>query len=638
MLHKGVFYIYPKILITGSKQFSLLANRLLQTINIPDWIELDVSEYPIEALIEHISISMTELRHKYEPATIILSGEQSAKSLEKRLINNIVIPVKVSEMDILLQAPSNNTKTETAIINYNTNLEKIDQLISRLGLSINQYSFRNQKEIHTLFNKLKKRGVHKIIGGSYACAIASDYGIESSFFYSEQSLKEAIDTAIKYLTIYRKEMEQSALFRTVVQKNNSGILSTDQQNTITTASQSAEKLLGLNKDKIISWNLNQFFHNKITLSEDHEYPTVINWGNKKLAVTHSMVRLSHFKVGSIVIIDGVDDLQEKELNIRKKINEKPLQSQYKFDDIIGKSEKINQAKKHAMKFSRTNSSILIQGESGTGKELFAQSIHDTSNRSDRTFVAINCAALPENLLDSELFGYEEGAFTGASKGGKKGLFELADKGTIFLDEISELPIHLQSKLLRVLQEKEVMRIGSHKIIPVDVRVIAATNKNLLQSIQSQKFREDLYYRISVLQLSIPPLRERPEDIEEFTLHYISQFHDFQSSLMTKSTLTQLYNYSFPGNIRELINILERFHVYCMDEDPSEDNLAQFMHQAIYPTEKTDCVPMKETLNLKTMEQQLIHTALTKNKGNKNLAAKDLGISRSTLWRKLEIDH
>nr|WP_274608171.1 sigma 54-interacting transcriptional regulator [Peribacillus sp. TH27] len=242
------------------------------------------------------------------------------------------------------------------------------------------------------------------------------------------------------------------------------------------------------------------------------------------------------------------------MKLRLKIKESGHIAKYKFNDIISKSSKIEQVKKQAKKMALSDSNVLIIGESGTGKELFANSIHNYSSRNPFPFVAVNCSALPDNLLESELFGYEEGAFTGAKRGGKKGLFEQAHRGTIFLDEIGDISSNLQSRLLRVLQQKEVLRVGGTKVIPVDVRVIAATNKDLFHLVQERQFRDDLYYRLKVLQLNIPPLRERVEDIFPLIKHFMFK----KRTQLTFSSEAQycLESYNWPGNIRELENMVE----------------------------------------------------------------------------------
>ena len=231
-----------------------------------------------------------------------------------------------------------------------------------------------------------------------------------------------------------------------------------------------------------------------------------------------------------------------------------------LENIIGSSYAINKSKEEALMASKTNSTVLITGESGTGKELFARAIHNHSCRAGNPFIAINCAAIPDNLLESELFGYEEGAFTGALKGGKKGLFEQAHNGTIFLDEIGDMPIYLQTKLLRVLQENQVMRVGGESVIDIDVRVIAATNKNLLEMIRQEKFRADLYYRINVLPINIPSLRERKEDISMMLNYFMKKKRNISDE--AKEILNK---YSWPGNIRELKNTAMYIDIMCMDD-------------------------------------------------------------------------
>lgn len=629
---EGDFTLYLKIIIAGSRYFSLLASKVMKSMEIPKWIELEVSEHTIESLIEGDQLDQM----KMEPATIIISGEQSSKVIEEKL-NAIVVPVKINEGDVAVSLTKSSPDERIAIINYKTRFENIDWISQQLNLDISQYSFESLSGIQDVFKVLHKKKVDKIIGGSYACKIAHDYGIKSQFLYSESSLREAIRTAIKFLLIYHKEMQQSALFKTVANVNKSGIVSIDETNTITLVNKTGEELLGLPKKKVLGQNIKSWVDEYQLVKKTRDgQPLIFTARNKTLTAALSPVNVAGERSGTILVIDDVQELQKKELNIRTRINKKSLTARYYFTDIIGSSDKMDHVKNAAKKFSRTIAPILIQGESGTGKELFAQSIHNESNRNEASFVAINCAAIPESLLDSELFGYEDGAFTGAKKGGKKGLFELAHQGTIFLDEINALPLHLQSKLLRVLQEKEVMKIGGNEVIPVDIRVITATNEDLMESVRKRLFREDLYYRINVLKLVVPPLRERKEDIEEITSHHLALW-DKSGSLITKPVLSTLEHYSYPGNVRELKNILERFQVYCEGEKLTDDSVREFMEQALSPEISdffTESNRNPEILNLKEHEYSLIKSALQKHKGKKDLAAKELGISRATLWRKL----
>ncbi|MGD9568895.1 MAG: sigma-54 interaction domain-containing protein [Sedimentibacter sp.] len=258
--------------------------------------------------------------------------------------------------------------------------------------------------------------------------------------------------------------------------------------------------------------------------------------------------------GAVAILRKYSDLEKKEYILRKKLIGKGYAAKYNFNDIFGKSSTITECKNIAKRMSKSNSSILITGETGTGKELFAQAIHNNSLRKEFQFVAVNCGAFPESLLESELFGYEDGAFTGARKGGKPGLFELAHKGTLFLDEITEMPMNLQVKLLRVLQEREVVRLGGDRIIDVDIRIIAATNKDVKEMVDRDEFRQDLFYRLNVLPLRIPTLRDRKTDIIGLVDYFKKNFNsDF---ILTDKAKELLINYSWHGNIRELRNCVE----------------------------------------------------------------------------------
>lgn len=311
------------------------------------------------------------------------------------------------------------------------------------------------------------------------------------------------------------------------------------------------------------------------------------------------------------------------------------------DDIIGTSEKIMRAKKQALITARSNSTVLITGESGTGKEMFAKAIHYASARGDDPFITVNCGAIPENLMESELFGYEKGAFTGASEKGKEGKFELADGGTIFLDEIGDMPLHLQVKLLHVLQNMRFERVGGNKSILVDVRVIAATNKDLEKMIAEGTFREDLYYRLSVIPLSIPPLRERKEDIKTLMYHFLRKYNAFMNRKIEGFTpeVEELYmNHDWAGNVRELENAVEygtnmAFGKFIgMDEVPArilkkEEEIVKF---------KNLDKPLVEQVKL--YEKEIITKKLKQAGGVKEVVAKELGLSRATLYRKLaELD-
>jgi len=324
-----------------------------------------------------------------------------------------------------------------------------------------------------------------------------------------------------------------------------------------------------------------------------------------------------------------------ERGTRQKLYDKGLVAKTTIDQFVGVSPAVQELKHRARKFARTDSTILITGESGTGKELLAQSIHNLSKRQWGPFVAVNCGALPESLLESELFGYEQGAFTGAKKGGKVGLFELAHGGTLFLDEVGEMPLALQSSLLRVLQEKAVMRLGSDCIMPIDVRVIAATNQDLEALIEKKTFRKDLYYRLNVLRLYIPPLRERLEDIPDLVQHILRYCSHINPKVVGFSPriirLLQLQDWD--GNIRELSNALERAMLLAEGPLIGEADIEEVLPGK--PGKDVHTTRGHKSGTLQELESEAIIRMLVAEKFSHATVAAKLGISRTTLWRRLK---
>ncbi|MEH7503094.1 sigma 54-interacting transcriptional regulator [Neobacillus drentensis] len=343
----------------------------------------------------------------------------------------------------------------------------------------------------------------------------------------------------------------------------------------------------------------------------------------------------------------------EELKYYKTKLEKELKSKYQFNDLIGKSSTFLATKKLAERISRSNSSVLLIGDSGTGKELFAHAIHNSSMRASLSFVAINCASIPEHLLESELFGYDDGAFTGAKKGGKKGQFEIADNGTLFLDEIGDMPLSMQSKLLRVLQEKEVQRVGGQRSISVDVRIIAATHRDLEKLVEEGKFRQDLYYRLNVIKLEIPPLIERKEDIPLISQSLLKKLERkfYRKGIELSAEVEErLMRHSWPGNIRELENVLERsinvidgktievvhLPLYLRDMEPESNftNIATTLNNQLTPKTPLPIFSLKETLA--RAERDAILNALELTNGNKLEAAKLLEIGKTSFYEKCKL--
>jgi DNA-binding NtrC family response regulator len=319
------------------------------------------------------------------------------------------------------------------------------------------------------------------------------------------------------------------------------------------------------------------------------------------------------------------NLLKENLSLRQMI-----ESDCQFEKIVGQSRQIREVFKIIEDVAQSNATVLITGESGTGKELAARAIHNRSPRKDKLFVALNCAAIPENLLESELFGHEKGSFTGAADR-QIGKFEIANGGTLFLDEIGSLPLPMQAKFLRAIQEREIERIGSNRPIPIDVRIVAATNSNLKTAIKERRFREDLYYRLNVIPLQLPPLRERKEDIPLLATHFLYKYnHEFGKKIkgFKKEVLSLLANYDWPGNVRELENLIERLVVLTRGNQIESDKIPSEIKGEGPGKDKPKETKFKAAV--KKFEAEFIRQALDKAAGRKGKAAKTLGIHRNTL--------
>lgn len=350
------------------------------------------------------------------------------------------------------------------------------------------------------------------------------------------------------------------------------------------------------------------------------------------------------KNGAVDYITKPFDLEELKLVIKQNLHVIQLETEVtflrseltgKYSNIVGQSKIVRDIIALIEQVAQSNASVLITGESGTGKEVAAVAIHQNSLRQNKPFVTINCAALPEQLLESELFGHERGAFTGAVAR-KLGRFELADKGTIFLDEIAEMSLNMQAKLLRVLQEKTFERVGGTETLGVDVRVIAATNRQLGEAIQKGSFREDLFYRLNVINIHLPPLRERKEDIPLLAKHFFKKFgYAYQVDKISPEAMELLCNYHWPGNVRELQNVIERSAIICRGDEIRPEHLPRELY---VPQQSTGNIVVDfpdQGICLEELEKELILKALTKSKGNQTKAAQLLGITRSALLYRIQ---
>ncbi|TWH47333.1 sigma 54-interacting transcriptional regulator [Sporomusa sp. KB1] len=433
----------------------------------------------------------------------------------------------------------------------------------------------------------------------------------------------------------RVKLEQ---FKAVMEFTGEGIVAVDSQRQIAYINHTAEKLLNKSKAQVIGCLAATIFPD-VNLDDTLRYGqtrvTEVNDGDQGFTCRIVPMLISGQTVGAVLTIAEAPFSAKDKDKASKALAESGYKATYNFEDFITANTFMKETLEAAKSYACVDSTILINGDTGTGKEIIAQSIHNYSQRCRGPFVAVNCAALPESLLESELFGYECGAFTGARKNGKKGLFEQADKGTIFLDEIGEVSLGMQARLLRVLQQREIMRVGGDKVIPVDVGIIAATHRNLPDLIEKGVFRRDLYYRISILQLRLLPLSDRPEDIPLLVENIAKKLSAklFKQSLQfSAGAIEVLRRYQWPGNVRELAGVIERLIILKKDTNVTSDDVKKVLDVKGCQADGVRMVPKG------TMEEieYAIITQVLKETGSHEKAAKILGISTTTIWRKIRL--
>lgn len=526
------------------------------------------------------------------------------------------------------------------IVAYNM-LAGLNELANTMAdTQIQSYILSTQWNGQALVDRALKDNCEIIIGGLNTCNYATMINVDNMLIKtSEESFWESLTSAKRAIQISRKEQEKSKRLQVILDSSNDGIISIDMTSKkIDTINKRAMELLKVDGITGIHVQNAPFpIDFKNLLINNKEFVNhIFKYNDLLFNISKYFVKVKNTVASTVINFQEVSSFQELEHTIRKTIYNKGHFAKYKFNDIIGNSKSMSEAINKAKKFSKTNSNILLIGESGTGKEIFAQSIHNYSNRNTGPFVAVNCAAIPENLLESELFGYTQGAFTGAQKNGKPGYFELAHKGTIFLDEIGEIPISLQAKLLRVIQEKQIVRLGGENIIPVDIRIIAATNQNLEENIKNNQFRQDLYFRLDVLRINLPSLSERIDDIPLLAEHFLRK--NFNNTQITEEAKLKLCDFTFPGNIRHLFNICERLAVLKENSLITKEDVESVINlpsSTTYKNIETQSLLKNSTITLPKDEKELILQTLKKYKYNRTLTAKALNMDRSTLWRKMK---
>lgn len=455
----------------------------------------------------------------------------------------------------------------------------------------------------------------------------------------------AIETKIKAEIASGELRIQNKYQNAIVESMSDGLLTIDNKGYVIYINDIGAEILNIDRKNSIGKHVSELVDFKPVVLD--VLKTGTGYIDKEFIVTNKYGVKMHFVKTAVPIRDedgnitGVVDTFRKIKRVQKMVNEMVgAHANFTFDNIVGNSEKLKESIRLAKIAGKSSSNVLIQGESGTGKELFAHAIHKASSRKDQPFITVNCAAIPRELIESELFGYEGGAFTGALKNGRPGKFELANDGTIFLDEIGDMPLDMQAKLLRVLQEKKITRIGGRNVFDVDVRIIAATNKDLLGECNQDNFRRDLYYRLNVLNINIPPLRERKRDIEELVHYFMEKINcKLSKNVMqiSDSAMKYIVSHNWPGNVRELENIIERAINVCRTRRIDVKDLPMNILSGTGETKEQHQADEDMTVieSMDEMEKRAIQKALQVMNGNISHAANALKISRNTLYNKIK---
>lgn len=638
-------------------------------LDIEETVEQCIAEYAEKNIVfdtTHIIGVEDAKRLRFDSDIVIARGMTSA-AVKKYHPQVTVIDIPVTGYEVLRaidECRRNFFVSSVAIIAAENMVYGAQSLSRMLDVDVTCYKIDHESDAESLIETALDAGADAIIGGLTVYRIAAGMGLKSNWIKSgRDAVRQAVEEAIRASEIRARERERAEFLKIVMDYTHEAILAVDRRGTVTAVNKAARSILGPRDRDYIGTPIGDIVPSAGLLSVmergEEVLGSVRNIGDTMIAANLVPIRIGDEVTGAVATFQNVTKIQEVEERIRQKIHSKGLVSKYDFGAIVGRSDAIRRTIESAATFATVDANVLIIGETGTGKELFAHSIHAVSNRSQGPFVAINCAALPENLLDSELFGYAEGAFTGASTKGKAGLFELAHKGTIFLDEIGEISLALQAKLLRVLQEREIMRIGDERVIPIDVRVIAATNKDLGRLVAIGEFRNDILYRLDVLRVNVPALRNRPEDVPVLVRHYLEsyceRFHKPAPDL-TADAEKLLLSHRWPGNVRELMNVCER--IAALVEGPvvdaesitraaawdccGEERWEPFVEagagrgeeQAEAPAQPPQWGPGSRAVGPEVGEAREILAALRRARYNKTRAAAALGMSRTTLWRKL----
>lgn len=595
----------------------------------------------VKVIYANLNESLPVVEKNIEGIQVIVS-RGGTYSILKEAYEIPVVEIKVDAYDIIESYSTVKDSNEPlGIVGFKNVIYGFDILEKILNNKITKIEIEKEEYVYSVIEKYRKEGIKTYIGDTTVTKVVDKLNCRGVLIESnDENILRAIEEADEILNAIKVEKERRLKLEAMTNFVHDGIIAVDKNYDITIFNKSAQKILGIEQKKALLHNIKDVIPEtllpQVIETMEPEIGEIQNLGKNKIIVNRVPIIVDGEVQGAVSTFQDSEEISSYEHKIRRSLNNNGFATRYKFEDIIHQSNKMKDCINEAKKYSLYDTPVLINGQSGVGKELFAQSIHTNSRRSSQPFVAVNCAAIPPSLIESEFFGYEEGAFTGARRKGKMGVFELAHGGTIFLDEISEIPLELQGRLLRVLQEKQIIRIGGNKVIPVDVKIISASNKNLEEMIENSTFRSDLYFRINILSLYIPSLKEREEDIIKLSEFFINKYSTKYNKIpmnITPEVEELLLQTNYRGNVRELEGIIERCVIIGSFNPLKKSNRNK--EDSILRNNISNNDLLDEGLDLRALEKRYIEKVYKENMKNTTRTCDILKITRATLWRKLK---
>ncbi|WP_300163671.1 sigma 54-interacting transcriptional regulator [Solidesulfovibrio sp.] len=574
---------------------------------------------------------------------VVLCHGGTGRSIVRALGHNAV-PIDRTDMDVIKTlreaARVSRTIALAAYLGESHDIAVIEEL---LGISIHHIVYANWAELFHKVRAAYDQGVRVLVGGGVSKKCMENCGGTGFVIHpNPHSIRLALEQAQATARQKRIEAARHGDLLGILRHLQEGVVCIDDKENLIYSNKRAARLLRLGPGAGAP-QLRSFYDAlqlRRALSEKTaSHDKIVELADQHLVVTAIPLIVHSGVPGALALFRDVPSLQSINRKISEELAAKGLTTRTGLDDIRGRGPAIRDLKRKIRRFAPTGATVRICGETGSGKELVAHALHAESDRRNKAFVAVNCAALPENLIESELFGYEDGAFTGAKRGGKAGLFEMSDGGTIFLDEVGEIRHEVQLRLLRVLETREVMRVGASRIRTVDVRVVCASHRSLIELVEAGRFRLDLYYRLSTLKIAVPPLRDRLEDIPDL-LDMLLRRHGKPSTVITPAMTAALRGHTWPGNVRELAAMMESYLIQLEGLAPDEALFEEVFREGVseMPWDRTGDTGGRPGKSLKDNLRQarvaLIRQAVAQHGGDKEAAARELDISPTTLWRAL----